>query len=84
VCIKLVLDDLLKRMPAGLMQMVGDVGWQLSHGERTRVYMPRALLQKPDLLILDEGLGAIDPLTREQCLKTLLDEAGAVILIAHL
>ncbi len=70
--------------PAGLMQMIGDTGWQLSHGERSRLFMARALLQEPDLLIVDEGLGALDSETQAQCLDVLLEEARALILISHL
>ncbi len=44
ICRELGLDDLLSRMPAGLLQLVGETGWQLSHGERSRLYMARALL----------------------------------------
>jgi ATP-binding cassette, subfamily B, bacterial len=39
LCRELGLGDLLDRMPAGLMQMVGETGWQLSHGERSRLYL---------------------------------------------
>ncbi len=39
VCHELGLDALLERMPGGLMQMVGEGGWQLSHGERSRIYI---------------------------------------------
>ena len=44
VCRDLGLGDLIDRMPAGLNQMVGETGWQLSHGERSRLYIARALL----------------------------------------
>jgi ATP-binding cassette subfamily B protein len=54
ICRALGLGDLLDRMPAGLFQMVGETGWQLSHGERSRLFMARALLQGADLTILDE------------------------------
>ena len=46
ICRELGLGPLLDRMPGGLMQMVGETGWQLSHGERSRVYIARALLQR--------------------------------------
>ena len=53
VCRELGLGNLLDRMPSGLMQMVG---WQLSHGERSRLYLARALLQGTELVVLDESL----------------------------
>ena len=36
VCEALGLGELLKRMPASLMQRIGEIGWHLSHGERLR------------------------------------------------
>jgi ATP-binding cassette subfamily B protein len=83
VCRALGLGDLLERMPAGLMQMVGETGWQLSHGERSRLFMARALLQRADLVILDESFGALDPATLRRCLQTTLDRARTVMVIAH-
>jgi ATP-binding cassette subfamily B protein len=44
VCKSLGLGPLIERMPAGLEQVVGETGWQLSHGERTRIFLARALL----------------------------------------
>lgn len=40
VCQELGLGSLLARMPSGIMQMVGEGGWQLSHGERSRLFSP--------------------------------------------
>ena len=37
-------------MPAGLNQVLGDADWQLSHGEKSLVYLARALLQGAELL----------------------------------
>jgi len=39
LCRELGLSELLDRMPAGLMQMVGETGWRLSHGERSRLFL---------------------------------------------
>lgn len=83
LCCELGLEDLLSRMPLGLDQMVGEQGWQLSHGERSRVFLARALLQDPDLLILDETLGALDPETARRALACVVRRARALLLIGH-
>ena len=83
LCRALGLGDLLDRMPAGLLQRVGDTGWQLSHGERSRLYIARALLQDADLVVLDESFAALDPETLGQVLRCVLDRASTVLVIAH-
>jgi ATP-binding cassette subfamily B protein len=82
-CEDLGLGPLLERMPGGLMQMVGETGWQLSHGERSRVFIARALLQNADLVVLDESLGALDPETLERTMRSVRKRAPALIVIAH-
>jgi ATP-binding cassette subfamily B protein len=83
VCEELGLAPLIERMPAGLQQMVGETGWRLSHGERSRVFLARALLQGADLLILDESLGALDPDSYRRCLECIQRRAPTLLLIAH-
>ena len=83
ICQELGLGDLLARMPAGLMQMVGETGWQLSHGERSRLYIARTLLQAAELVILDESFGALDPETLQQALRCVLARAKTLVVIAH-
>ena len=70
-------------MPAGLMQMVGETGWQLSHGERSRLFMARALLQGSDLVILDESFRALDPETLGRCMDVALARADTLVVVAH-
>jgi ATP-binding cassette subfamily B protein len=77
------LGELLDRMPSGFQQMLGESGWQLSHGERSRMYIARTLLQKADLIILDESFGALDPENLYKALRTVLDHASTVLVIAH-
>jgi ATP-binding cassette subfamily B protein len=84
VCVELGLGALLSRMPAGLGQIIGETGWQLSHGERGRVFLARAMLQNPELLLLDESFGALDSRTLRQCMKAVLNRSAAVMVIAHL
>jgi ATP-binding cassette subfamily B protein len=83
ICHELGLDGLLQRMPSGLMQMVGEGGWQLSHGERSRIYIARSLLQNSELVILDESFAALDPETVTAALRCTVKRAKTLLVIAH-
>ncbi|MFL6256801.1 MAG: ATP-binding cassette domain-containing protein [Pyrinomonadaceae bacterium] len=83
VCRELGLGELLARMPGGFEQMVGESGWQLSHGERSRLFIARALLQRADLLVLDESFAALDPENLRLALTCVLRRAPALLVIAH-
>ena len=83
LCHALGLGPLLERMPSGLDQMVGETGWRLSHGERSRIYLARALLQDAEVVLLDESLAALDPENLRQCLECVLHRARTLILVAH-
>lgn len=83
LCRDLGLGDLLARMPSGMMQTVGETGWQLSHGERSRIFLARALLQNAELTILDESFAALDPETLKICLDCALARAKTLVVIAH-
>jgi ATP-binding cassette, subfamily B, bacterial len=83
ICRELGLGALLEKMPAGLLELVGDSAWRLSQGERSRIFIARALLERADLLILDESFGALDPHTLRQCLECVMRRAPTMIVIAH-
>jgi ATP-binding cassette subfamily B protein len=83
VCRELGLGPLIDRMPGGLMQQVGETGWQLSHGERGRVFLARALLQGCEVVLLDESLAALDPENLAIALRCIEKRAPAAIVIAH-
>jgi len=83
VCRSLGLGPLLERMPSGLDQTVGETGWQLSHGERTRVFLARALLQGADVVVVDESFGALDPHTLRIAIDAAWQQASTLIVIAH-
>jgi ATP-binding cassette subfamily B protein len=82
-CRELGLDDLLERMPGGLLQRVGETGWRLSHGERSRLFIARALLQGGDLVILDESFAALDPESLRRSLDCALRRAPTLLVISH-
>ena len=83
LCEALGLGELLARMPAGLQQQVGETGWQLSHGEKSRLFLARALLQRAPLTVLDESFGALDPATLARCLQATLARTNALVVVAH-
>jgi len=61
--------------------------WQLSGGMQQRASLCRALIHKPDLLLLDEPFAALDAFTREELWGVLQDlwmrEKFTVILVTH-
>jgi ATP-binding cassette, subfamily B, bacterial len=83
LCDELGLGPLLEKMPGGLDQIVGETGWQLSHGERSRLFLARALLQRADLVVLDESFGALDPETLESVVACVTRRARSLLVIAH-
>lgn len=83
ICRELGLGPLLDRMPLGLHQLVGEQGWRVSHGERSRIYIARALLQNADLVILDESFASLDPENMQIALECVLKRAATLLVIAH-
>lgn len=80
---ELGLSDLIARMPSGLRQIVGETGWQLSHGEKSRLFIARALLSSAPLVVLDESLAALDSDTARQVLDCVRRRARSLVVVAH-
>jgi ATP-binding cassette subfamily B protein len=83
ICIDLGLGPLIERMPSGYGTMVGEIGWQLSHGEKSRVFLARALLQGADIVMLDETLAALDPESLTTCVNAALKRSKTLLVITH-
>lgn len=76
---------LVRALPDGLETLVGERGGRLSGGERQRLALARAILRKPELLILDEATNALDIAAERRLLGevTAIRPRPTVIIIAH-
>ena len=72
-------------LPWGLDTRIGEQGMALSGGQRQRIALARAILARPQVLILDDPLSALDVHTEERvtrALSTILTDVTAIV-VAH-
>jgi ATP-binding cassette, subfamily C, bacterial len=83
--LSLAAAEFVSELPQGLDTTVGDRGMLLSHGQRQRIALARALLRKPGLLILDEATSSLDLDNEKRILDAIehLQGRTTVLLIAH-
>ncbi len=72
-----------------LETIIGERGVSLSGGQRQRLTIARALVHNPDILILDDATGAVDPLTEARIQQALQnqrqspDQPRTTFIVAH-
>lgn len=69
----------------GFDTVLGERGVNLSGGQKQRVSIARALLKKPDLLLLDDCLSAVDTETEDFILKSINEQAAKnmTVIVSH-
>ena len=80
------ISETLLAFPEGLDTLIGSEGRTLSAGEKQRVELARVLLRSPSVLVIDEGLSAVDPDTERAIYRRLFaadSRDRSTIIIAH-
>lgn len=84
-CRQAYADEFIEEFPDGYNTLVGDFGVRLSGGQRQRIALARAILRKPDLLILDEATSSLDTRSErliQQAIENISKET-TILVIAH-
>ena len=78
-------SEFIEHMPLGYDTPLDENGMNLSGGQRQRLAIARALLKKPQLLILDEATSNLDTITETGIKNTVfnMDSDLTCIIIAH-
>lgn len=85
ICQQCGIDDFIQSLPMGYNTVLEENGNNLSGGQKQRLAIARALLRKPDVLIMDEATSNLDTVT-ENSIKSVIDnfsENMTCIIIAH-
>jgi ATP-binding cassette subfamily B protein len=79
------IDDFVNTLPQGYSTVIGEGACRLSHGQRQRIAIARALIKRPKILILDEALSSVDSENESKIIKNIKEafEGVTIIIISH-
>ncbi len=80
------LDEMIRRLPMGLLTNTGDGGAALSGGELQKISVARVLYRRPNIVIFDESTSSMDENSENMILKSMLKlkkDGKSVIMITH-
>jgi ATP-binding cassette, subfamily B, multidrug efflux pump len=70
-------QDFISGFPEGYQSMLGQGGVNLSGGQKQRIAIARALVRKPEVLILDDCTSSVDSITEAEILKAIRVSAAS-------
>ncbi len=75
----------VRDFPEGFDTFVGERGITLSGGQKQRTSLARAFLRRPQILILDDALSAVDTDTEQRILRHLQQQFGrrTIVIVSH-
>ncbi len=79
------MSEIFRTLPNGLDSPVGEIGRNLSEGQRQAVSILRAFVRNPDIIIMDEATAQIDSKSEKNIITAMRNYAknGTLILISH-
>jgi ATP-binding cassette subfamily B protein RaxB len=77
------IHDEILAMPMDYGTRVGDMGVQISGGQRQRLLIARALYREPGIILFDEGTANLDAASEEKISEVLANLAPTRIIVAH-
>ncbi|MFJ8853695.1 peptidase domain-containing ABC transporter [Streptomyces sp. NPDC102437] len=75
--------DFLDDLPMGLKTLVSEMGANFSGGQRQRLAIVRALLQRPRILVMDEATASLDTVNERRVTRIIQDIGATQVIIAH-
>lgn len=77
-------DDFARQLPNGYETIIGENACKLSEGQKQKIAISRALIQRPKVLILDEAMASMDSVSEERIIKMIKElPIHTVIIVSH-
>ncbi|APT72890.1 ABC transporter [Thermosipho sp. 1063] len=76
-------DKFVNELENGYKTLIGERGKKLSDGQRQRIAIARAIIRKPQVLVLDEATSGIDSKTEEEIFENLFKLDMTIVIVSH-